>query len=100
MQEVTVDIAFETLKTDEALSPELQKSCILTNALQAAIAAELPTWCIYQDWTLGYAPHTHGLSYRTFLRSQAGANIILVREAGGALLGGFVPDPWQKCAEE
>eukprot|EP00419_Tripos_fusus_P057176 CAMPEP_0172919402 /NCGR_PEP_ID=MMETSP1075-20121228/202068_1 /TAXON_ID=2916 /ORGANISM="Ceratium fusus, Strain PA161109" /LENGTH=404 /DNA_ID=CAMNT_0013779243 /DNA_START=54 /DNA_END=1265 /DNA_ORIENTATION=- len=98
MQEMTVDIEFEAL-THEIPGPDLQNSRILTKALQAAIAAELPTWCKYQDWTLGYAPHTHGLSYRTFLRSQVGANIILVREAGGALLGGFVPEPWQRCAE-
>lgn len=99
MQKVTVDIEFEALKTNEAPSPELQKSRILSQALQAAIAEELPAWCRYQDWTLGYAPHTHGLSYRTFLRSQVGANIILMREVDGALLGAFVPEPWQPCAE-
>eukprot|EP00927_Polykrikos_kofoidii_P037221 TRINITY_DN31387_c0_g1_i1.p1 TRINITY_DN31387_c0_g1~~TRINITY_DN31387_c0_g1_i1.p1 ORF type:complete len:466 (+),score=74.38 TRINITY_DN31387_c0_g1_i1:152-1399(+) len=93
----SADIAFDKLRDDcEEESSLVQGSKILTRKLQTQIAARLPVWCRFRDWELLYSPDEHGISIRTFFRSQegAGANVILIRDSQGSIFGGFVTQEW------
>jgi len=79
-------------------------ACNFTSALPTAAALQireqLPAHLRFLDWQLVYSPNVHGTSLRTFYRAQSGPNIIVVRDTGGAVFGGFAMESWrqQDCA--
>lgn len=75
--------------------PQSPKSALLTEDIQDLISEHLPTWCRFAEWKLAYSPRVHGTSMKTFYRSQdrGGANVVLVQDSGGRLLGGFSSEP-------
>lgn len=86
----------------EPLEPvDPRKSCeglarpILTPELAVQLREFLPCYLRFADWELAYSPSVHGTSLNTFYRQQAGANIIVVKDAHGGLFGGFVSKPWR-----
>eukprot|EP00928_Gymnodinium_smaydae_P084753 TRINITY_DN68013_c0_g1_i1.p1 TRINITY_DN68013_c0_g1~~TRINITY_DN68013_c0_g1_i1.p1 ORF type:complete len:495 (-),score=98.42 TRINITY_DN68013_c0_g1_i1:80-1564(-) len=105
MQASTVDVELELPEAELGSSPLNTASRILTPELQQAISEHLPPWLRYRAWRLAYSPDEHGASMAAFYRSQqaavagcepgAGANVVLVREASGAVFGGFVSEEWR-----
>jgi len=102
MQKNTIDIAFDVLENSVEMVPPTPSGGLLSKWLEAEIRQQLPTWCRYREWSLAYSPRTHGTSMGTFYRLQSkiatcGANIIVLKDGMGGILGGFSTEPWQIC---
>jgi len=98
MQDGVVDVVFDVLQSSEDPEPAHGEH-ILSQALRADILAHLPAWCRFREWRLAYSQTVHGTSMLTFFRGQAncGANVLLLKNADGVVLGGFVPEGWRIC---
>jgi len=73
--------------------PEMKS--ILSANLASELQSRLPAYLRFLEWELAYSPRLHGTSLRTFYRHQIGPNIIVMRDTGGGLFGGFAPEAWR-----
>eukprot|EP00971_Amphidinium_carterae_P002973 58256-Amphidinium_carterae.1 len=76
-------------------------ACNFTSSLSASavsqIREQLPAHLRFKEWHLAYAPDVHGTSLRTFYRAQQGPNVLVVRDTGGAVFGGYAAESWRQA---
>eukprot|EP00812_Abedinium_dasypus_P015661 NODE_930_length_1307_cov_180.139776.p1 GENE.NODE_930_length_1307_cov_180.139776~~NODE_930_length_1307_cov_180.139776.p1 ORF type:complete len:354 (-),score=106.21 NODE_930_length_1307_cov_180.139776:228-1289(-) len=70
-------------------------SPLLSRRVVEELQSLLPTSLRFLEWELAYSPRVHGTSMRTFYRRQLGPNILIVRDSGGGIFGGFAPEAWR-----
>jgi len=97
MQTSVQDIQFDNLRTVPESPLETPQGSILTADMRDEISDHLPTWCRFREWRLAYSPRIHGASMQSFYHAQAGgtANVVILQDALGSILGGFSTEPLQ-----
>ena len=91
-------MAGQDQQQDSLVTPSMQSpSQLLTDKMISQIYTSLPNVFQHRAWDLIYSTYAHGRNLKTFYlkNEKAGPNILIVKDSGGYVFGGYFSNSWR-----